>query len=221
MLELAMTLATDSTLREQLQNDREHLGKIKAESTKYNVTVALRNDTVQVSREFVRYNDRRLSCADIIAIRFGISKSYTNGIQTECSYLIGLASASSGLSIECNRFMRGEDKVMRDFNCILESLFHHVVPGVVSRVAASIRAGKPYQMEECVLTSKGVKFSTGVLLWKKEHFLPWSDVRSTNSRGSLIVSSARDPNIAVSYSLRAVYNAVVFEFIAKAVANGK
>lgn len=220
-LEIAIALALAPELCAQLKQDRAHLTKMKAESVKHNVTVEMRNDVVEVTQDFVRYNDRKLPCNEIMGIRFGISKQYTNGILTECSYLICVGTPTTGLTIECNRFMRSEDKVSADFNRILESMFHNVVPGIVMRVADNIKSGRPYQMGGCVLTAKGITFSTGALFWKTEHTLPWSDVRYSNARGSLFVSSAKDPKAAVSYALRDVYNAGIFEFIAKAVVQGR
>lgn len=216
-LEIALTVVHGKATREQLEKDKLQLADLLAQSEKHSATVEMRNDVVEVTPEYVQYKGRRLSNQDIIGIRFGIYKHYTNGIPDTTSYLIGLGSAQTSLVIECNRFLRSEAKIQADFNRILGSLFYQVVPGIVSRVSTRIVSGTPYHIGGCRVAADGILLHTGALMWKKEHFVPWCDIRHESSQGSLTVYSGTNPKISETCSLRDAWNAVIFEFIAKAV----
>jgi len=220
-IDLAIKIARSANARERLIKDKAQLGEIKAKSERHNAKVEMRSDVVEVTSESVTYKGKRLSAKDLIGIRFGIYLHSTNGIRDTTSYLICLTTGKDEISIECNRFMRSEEKVRADFNNILESLFHHVIPGIVKRVAERVCKGIPTHVGGCKLTANGVEFSTGVLMWKKEHYVPWSDVRFNTSQGTLYISSAKDRKASESCALRDAWNAVIFEHIGAAIVKMK
>jgi len=218
VLEIAISIARGRDLSQQLAKDKGQLSSIKAESAEHDAHVEIRSDVVEITSDIVRYNERTLPAREISGIAFGIYKHTTNGIQDTCSYLINLRTErNQTLSIECDRFFRSEAKIQADFNRILESLFHHVIPGLVTRLADRVVSGTPLQMGECQIAADGVRFSTGMLMWKKQHFVPWAEVRFATYQGQLSVFSEKDKRIVSSYSLRDIWNAVIFEYIAKAI----
>jgi len=96
-------------------------------------------------------------------------------------------------------------------------MFHQVAPSLVQRLAEGILAGRPLAMGDARLTRDGAYITTGSLWWKKETLVPWTDLRYGTYQGHLSLSSAKDKSISTSMALRDTWNAVFFEFIAKAV----
>jgi hypothetical protein len=66
------------------------------------------------------------------------------------------------------------------------------------------------------LEQAGIRMTSGSLVWKKEHLVPWNEVRFGNDRGLLGISSAANHNIRAALSHRGVWNAVIFEPIVNA-----
>lgn len=218
ILEIAIATARGAEARAQLQNDKSHLAGIRAEATKHNAHVQIRSDNIEVTNEFVRYNNQKFPVSHIQGVKFGVFHQYTNGIKTSSSYLIDISGGHSGhISIECKRVFRSESQAENDFNSILQAIFHQVAPSLVQRLAEGILAGRPLAMGDARLTRDGVFITTGSLWWKKETLVPWSVLRYGTYQGQLSLSSSEDKGISTSMALRDTWNAVFFEFIAKAV----
>jgi hypothetical protein len=216
MIELAREFGRNPDLQKKIAEDIKQLTQIKQNQDSHNLILSIRDDQVEINAKKVRYNSAILPVSDITGIQFGIFRHYTNGIKTSTSYTIGLASASHGtISIECKRFFRSEDQAEKDFNAILNSLFYHVVPELCTRIAKSIAGGHPQPLGDSLLTSDGIRTTVGVLLWKENVLIPWPVVRFGSHQGHLNLSSSQNKKFSKSYSLRDVWNAVIFEQIAK------
>lgn len=222
ILELAITTARGAETRAQLQKDKAQLAGISAEATKHNIHIQILSDDIEVTNEYVRYNSKNIPVSLIEGVKFGIFHQYTNGVKTSSSYLIDISGGQSRyISIECKRFFRSEAQAEKDFNSILQSIFHQIVPSLVQRVAEGILAGRPLAMGEARLTREGVYITTGSLWWKNETLVPWSELRHGTNQGHLSLSSAKEKGISTSMALRNTWNAVFFELIAKAVAGDR
>jgi TPR repeat protein len=218
ILDIAVATARGREACDQLQKDKAQLAGIRAEATEHNLHIQIRSDDIEVTNEFVRYNDRRIPVSEVKGIKFGVFVQYTNGIKSSSSYLIDITGGQAEyIRIECKRFFRSEAQAEQDFNNIIKALVHQVVPSLVERLAEGIVAGRPLQMGDCRLTAEGMYITTGSLWWKKETLVPYSDLRFGNHQGHLNVSSAKDKKISASMALRDAWNAVFFEFIVKAV----
>jgi len=216
VINLAHDLARDSGLQSRIAEDIRQLSKIKERNEAHNLRLQIRDDQVEVDAKKVRYNSTVLPEHDVTGVRFGVFRQYLNGVNTSTSYIIGLTSSAHGsIQIECKRFFRSEDQAKQDFSAILDSLFYHVIPSLVSRIAKSIAAGNPYSLGDCVLTREGIQASVGVLLWKEDVLIPWSDIRFGTAEGQLNLRSSQNRKFSKSYSLRDVWNAVIFEYIVK------
>lgn len=218
ILEIAIATARGTETRDQLLKDKAQLAGIRAEATKHNLHIQIRSDDIEVTNEFVRYNSQKIAVSQIQGVKFGVFHQYTNGVKTSSSYLVDISGGQSGyISIECKRFFRSEAQAEKDFNSILQSMFHQVAPSLVQRLAEGILTGRPLAMGDARLTRDGAYITTGSLWWKKETLVPWSDLRYGTYQGHLSLSSAKDKGISTSMALRDTWNAVFFEFIAKAV----
>jgi TPR repeat protein len=214
MLEVSISVARGREVREQLQNDKAQLINIQAETSKHNLHIQIRSDDIEVTSEFVRYNNQKILVSSIQGIKYGVFVNYTNGIKTSSSYLIDISGGQTGnIHIECKRFFRNEAQAEQDFNHILEALFHQVIPSLIQNLAEGIVAGRPLQIGNCRLTKEGMYITTGALLWKKETLVPLSDLRFDKYSGQMNVSSVKDNRISTSMAIRDIWNAALLEFI--------
>lgn len=108
-----------------------------------------------------------------------------------------------------------------DFDAILNSCFYYIVPGLVARLADQIAGGRDLQLGDSWLSNKGIRATVGILMWKEEIMVPWSDVRFGVHQGRLNLSSSQNKKFAKAYSLRDTWNAVIFEQITKALLKPK
>ena len=239
----AWNLARDPALKERLAADKNTITGNVAASEKNNLVLKIRSDEIEITREKVRYNSQVLHCKDIQGIRFGIFARYTNGAKSSVSYLIAICDSRGGVvNLECKRFFRSEDQAKADYQAILGSLFYHVVPSLCSRIAQSIVDGGRTPFGNCYLAEHGVQGETGALFWKEAFLLPWDETHADCSGGYLhlrtyaggmtlaqqrramtglgqrrLMDVLGDPIISKDFSLRDVWNAVIFEEIAKKV----
>jgi hypothetical protein len=181
----------------------------------------IRSDDIEVTNEYVRYNNQKYLVSGIQGVKYGVSIQVINGVRTS-SYLIGITGGQSEtIHIECKRFFRNETQAEADFNRILEALYHQVIPTLVQRHAEHIVTGMPLQVGGCRLTKDGMYITTGALLWKKETLVSLSDLRFSTSAGQINASSAKDNKISATMAIRDIWNAALLEFITKAVVEMK
>ncbi|MEI9898154.1 MAG: hypothetical protein WDN28_30935 [Chthoniobacter sp.] len=214
----ACDLAREAELKRRLLDDKAQLTRNKAEEEKRNLLLEIRSDTIEVTRERFRYNSHVIPANDITGVRFGIFMQYTNGIKSSVSYKVAVSSARHGTAdIECKRFFRDEDKAAADFQAIVGALYWQIIPALCSRLASSIVGGARIALGDCTMTNKGILATTGMLLWKEDHVISWSDVRFGTHAGHLNISSAKNPKVTKAFVLREVWNAVIFKELANAV----
>jgi hypothetical protein len=210
-IELAVKIAKDPELKKEANEGLALVRKFLSETEKREVRMRIRNDEIQVTRNSVRYNSNSILTKEVTGVQFGVFINYTNGIKSSVSYLVGVCRNNQVVRIECKRFMRSEEQAQQDYRMILDGLYYQVIPGLVSRIANSIANGTAYQLGNVLLERTGIHMTSGALMWKKDHLVPWSEVRFGNHQGLLHISSSTNANIRASLSHREVWNAVIFE----------
>jgi hypothetical protein len=213
----ACDLVRDSELKERLNKDKAQITLNKTAAARHDLMIKIRNDTVEVTRETFRYNSHVIPAHDINGIRFGVFTQYTNGVKSS-SYEVGVCSAHHGtINLECKRYFRGEEKAAADFQAVVGALYHQIIPPFVSRLSVRIVGGAQSALGDCVMTNEGVRVMGGMLFWKENHLISWSDVRFVTHAGRLTISSAKNAQLARSFALRNVWNAVIFKELVDAV----
>lgn len=210
---LAGTIAKESTLRTRLSEDEATLVENLAQYKSTLVDMQIKGDRVIVNEKTFAFNQTSIPASKVTAIRFGIFIQYRNGVKSSVSYLIEAISGPTGISIECKRFWRSEEQAAADYKTILNGVFQHIIPGLSARIATSIRGGASYPMGRAKLTKDGIHITIGRLMWEKEHFLPWKDVRYATNQGVLTIRSNENPKITAEMSIRETWNAVLFSLI--------
>jgi hypothetical protein len=210
-IELAFRIAKDPELKKQASEGLALVRKSLSEAEKREVRINIRNDDIYVTRDAFRYNATSIPTKEVIGVQFGGLVNYRNGIKSSVSYLVGILGNNQVVRIECKRFLRSEEQAQQDYRTIIEGLYYQVIPGLVSRIADSIAKGTAHQLGDVRLTQTGIHMTSGSLMWKKDHLVPWNEVRFGNHQGLLHISSSANSNIRASLSHREVWNAVIFE----------
>jgi hypothetical protein len=217
IIELASVFATEPELKNKIVDDIKQITQIKQSQEAHNISLSIRDDRIEVTSKTFRYNSTIIPNEKISGIKFGIFTHYTNGAKTSVSYTIGVQSSGhETIEIECKRFFRSEEQAKKDFEAILDSCFYHVTPDLVARLAKQIAAGRDLQFGDSWLTSNGIRSMIGILMWKEEVLIPWSDSTFNVHQGHLNLYSKQNKKFKKSYALREVWNAVLFEQITKA-----
>ena len=221
-LSLATTVAAADSVISSVRNDHAKLEKAESERHTRDLQLSIRSDTLSITEAGIRYRNQSIAADDLYGLRLGIFVQITNGSRS-ASYRIDYRSLrGSVINIECTRMMRSEAKAKADYQAIVEATFLQLASGLVSRVSKYVVSGKGYDMGRgCFLTSKGVKFSTGVLWWKTEHLIPYRDVRCSTDQGMLTLASSRVEKAQFVLSLRDRWNAVLFQQIVQAIMEAK
>ena len=215
---LALKVCKNAALKARLVDDQGQLRKFAGAEKEHDLHLEIRKDVIEVTKSFVRYNGTKISAAAVTGVRYGIFRSYRNGVQTTCSYLIGIAAGGTSITIECKRIFRSEEQAKLDYDAILKSLYFHVIAALVARTVKSVRAGATWTLGDCTFDSKGMATTTGVLAWKKPAFVPYSDVKYSQGNGTLSIFGTG--SIKRTFEFRTVWNAVIFEQVLKGTVQG-
>ncbi len=214
---LASKLARDPELKKRLVDDKKTLDDNEVAELKSRLDLRIRDDRIEVNRQYVKYNQTRINVSDINGVRFGVYRHSTNGIQDSCSYLIGLSCTRGGsIKIECKRFFRSEDQARSDYEAILHSIFSNVIPGIALK-AGQVAVRDRFHLGDAVMTADGMTLSSGMLMWRKDVFVPYSEIRYGFNQGNLTVVKNGDNSVNRSFVVRDQWNAVIFEQILKAI----
>jgi hypothetical protein len=210
-INLAFKLATDPDVKKRIADDQSSLEEIFTQRKQLDRVVKIRSDEFEVTREFVRYNNTRISAANITGLRFGIFTQIVNGISST-SYTIGVRGRNEQFSVECKRMFRSDAQAKADFTAILESLFQQILPDYVTTLATNIASGKhSMQIGPLLLTQHGVKCETGSLWWKKDLLVPYGNLSFSDYQGHVKVSAEKPEKIYFSLDRRETWNAVILE----------
>jgi hypothetical protein len=210
-IELAFKIAKDPELRKQASEGLAVVRKSLSEAEKREVRMKIKNDEIEITRDAFRYNSTSIPTREVTGVHFGVLINYRNGIKSSVSYLVGIIGSGQLIRIECKRLFMSEEQAQQDYRTIIEGLYYQIIPGLVSRIANSITNGNAYQLGNVRLEQAGIQMTSGSLMWKKEHLVPWNEVRFQNHQGLLHISSSANSHIRASLSHREVWNAVIFE----------
>jgi hypothetical protein len=217
LIQIASQFAREPDLQKKITEDFKQLTEIKQNQDSHNLQLQIRDDRIEVTRAGFRYNDQFINAKDITGIRFGIGV-----FDVYCHidfYTLGIRGQEGNeINIDFKRVLRSKDQARKDLNAAIDAILYHLVPGLCTRIAKTINAGHEQQLGECWLTAEGIRGTAGALIWKGEVVIPWSDLRFGIGNGHLTLRADQQRNFTKSYEIRTVWNAAIFEQIAKTLA---
>jgi hypothetical protein len=179
-----------------------------------------------INDQNISFGDKRLRTDNVVGIRFGIYKHYTNGIRTSQSYGIWLKDRNSVVEIECTKgFFVPDSTIEKRYEESLTGLYQAVMVPIVQGFIDSLRAGSGFCVGDLTFNKSGIHRASGLGVIQRgfhrllggqqrvearetEHrFLPWSHYGG-HTFASGYVRFHREKSIWAQFALRETWNAV-------------
>jgi hypothetical protein len=175
--------------------------------------ILIGKDRLQINHEFIAHKGRRLGLDEVTSLRWGIFKSYTNGIRTRREFTIWVAPAdrSRTIVIECVRFLESEQTVLERYVAILEKLWKAAGFRILLDIASRLMRGETVLFGEAAVTKSGIWLPKRKWFSSERYFAQWEELSKATQGGALWIGSTRESKASVSLALRDVDNAVVLE----------
>lgn len=213
-IEMAAKLVKATELKKRFDEDLRQILTSISEHKKREVSLRIRSDLVEINSRIFRYNNKEIKIPEITGIRLGGQTVRINGMPFT-SLRISVMGNGGQIDIECKRALRSKQLAEADFKTIVNGLYNHVIPSLAIRIAKNILSGQIITMGEMRIAADGIYMHSGVLLWKKEHFVPWKDIRYGTNQGILTTHSAINEGISESVEVYETWNAAIFDSIIK------
>src|SRR5215472_82751 len=109
----------------------KHVESERREEAKILASIDIGGTPLIITESYVSFGMMRLNCGEITGIRYGVYKSYVNGIRTSRSYAIWLTDGRSSVEIECATFMTGSSTVEARYRQAINALYPTVMAGLL------------------------------------------------------------------------------------------
>jgi len=213
----ALSLTVSEELHESLESDRAQLQRNFVERKEKELQVESEGSRLVIDRHGICLNDRWVTPDDFAGLRHGVLLEPETG---EASHVIAWRS-SAGEEFELNRtnLLPASSYEEDHYQRMLDSIYYFVVPALIERLAAEIRAGR-----EVFLGSTRLGADGGVLpglstrFWRKDLPVPYSRLETVVEGGRLIVSSKDNPRQAEAHDVVGVWNAAIFSYVVEVLA---
>lgn len=210
-----LTLPVRPEDRAIFENDRAQLQRDVEARREKELQVTGENARLIVDRHGICFNDQWLAPSEVTGLRHGFLRPADS---VAGSYVIAWRS-SSGQEFELNasNLLPASTYVEEHYNRIVASLYFFIVPGLVERLAAEIRAGHGRSLGETALRPEGMMVpAPAVLFWLKDEPVPYSRLQTGIEDGRLIVSSRDHPRQTETHDVALEWNAAVFGYVVEA-----
>jgi len=191
-----------------------------------------------VSNKRVSFGYQSLNSDEIVAIRYGVYKSYVNGIRTSRSYAVWLSDRRSTMMIECASAFASSTTVESRYRDTLKALYPAVVVPILESFLANLNNGSGFQIANVTFDRNGmhrsdsygavqkgllsawVSMAGGKSVAEREQLhqhMTWSDFGGHSfSEGNIRLHSG-NKSLWTQFALRDTWNAVclgpLFEFL--------
>jgi hypothetical protein len=213
----ALSLPLGEELRESLESDQAQLQRDFAERKEKELQVESEGSRLVIDRRGICLNDQRVTPEDFAGLRHGVLVEPETG---EASHIIAWRS-SAGEEFELNRtnLLPTSPYVEDHYRRVLDSIYFFVVPALIDRLTAEIRAGQEVFLGPTRLGADGVVLpGLPSRFWRKDLPVPYSRLETVIEGGRLIVSSTDNPRQAEAHDVASVWNAAVFGYVVEALA---
>jgi hypothetical protein len=168
---------------------------------------------------------------EIVQVRCGIFKQYTNGMRTRQSYCIWLGDGKRTVTIECAKGWFVRSSVIEDrFKGALQGVWDAVVVRLLDQCIADLRSGKGFEIGGLTFDQEGIhrkgqysEFGRTLLRTRvkvfggdsaeereRKHFhANWENVSYASANGNVSLFYEKKP--WASFALRETWNAVLIE----------
>jgi hypothetical protein len=231
LLERAGVLAEGTALNARIQTEIAEVRETAKSLSAHVATVDVNKKQLKVYRDRISFGEQSMQLAEVGWIRFGIFKSYRNGIRTSQSYCIWMTNGQGTMEIECAKgWFVGDGEIQSRWQQALDALWTVVISRLMLGLVEELRTGRGFTVGRVKFDEKGIHKTSGFssvdrFLWKtwvgifggesveiREHkalHADWKDVSFGSANGA--VNLYNQKRLFVSLSLRDEWNAVLID----------
>lgn len=191
--------------------------------------VDINGTLLAVSNTRVSFGNHSLNIDEIVGIRYGIYKSYVNGIRTSRSYAVWLSDRRSSMMIECASAFASSTTVESRYRDTLKALYPAVVVPILESFLANLSNGSGFQIANVIFDRRGmhrsdsygavqkgllsawVSMAGGKSVAEREQLhqhMTWGDFGGHSFGEGNIRLYSRNKSLWAQFSLRDTWNAV-------------
>lgn len=168
---------------------------------------------VKINKDFISVNQTSIACADVKAIKYGISLVGGEKNPERKEYHISILSNSDvEISIDFK-----SDKVIEllaedhTYYYIMSGLWQYVKKQLVNQFIEVLNQKETFNVGEAIVTHEGIimSYKTWFLRKVKTTLVPWADLKYFLKKGMLHIKSTENMRQKVQLSLHKDWNAVV------------
>jgi len=139
-------------------------------------SVDINGNVLVVSNTRVSFGCQALNSDEIVAIRYGVYKSYVNGIRTSRSYAVWLSDRRSTMMIECASAFASSTTVESRYRDTLKALYPAVVVPILESFLANLNNGSGFQIANITFDRNGMHRSDSYGAVQKGLLSAWVSV---------------------------------------------
>jgi len=169
------------------------------------------NKTLDITKDGVAYDGKKISTNDITAARWGMV--VTSNTPRTISFTIAFKDRfNTDINVTWSSSKVEEQKKL--WRNLVDATIHYLLDDLIKNFNQRLDAGIKTLVGPLLITSSGVEFEVDGWFSKKKIFCPWRRLSTEIDNGSLIVKDSSDNKASVQLSLETVDNAFVLHFIA-------
>ena len=216
MLQMALQLPAAADVRECLEADWAALQSEQQALEQKALHIETETDTIEIDARGIRHNEQWVTPETLTGFRHGLYL-VADGDTQASHYLVAWQSAEVEVALDCNLLL-GDEAAEAGYQSILNSFYYFLTQGLISRIVFSIRGGQIVYLGDTPLTKHGMQFTAEAFLWKKEAWIPYSNLQHSIEDGCLTVANMDNPKAKKVYSLGLVWNASIMGHVIDALA---
>ncbi|RKD19541.1 hypothetical protein BCY91_13145 [Pelobium manganitolerans] len=179
------------------------------------ITTPSTKQQVKINKDSISVNNQQINCADVKAVRYGVSLLGGAKNPNGKEYIIDiLGDNGKTLNIRFKSDKVG-DLLEEDhtYYYIMSGLWQYVKKQLINHFIEELNNKKEITIADTHINNQGfvMKYNSGFLFWKKQktELVPWNNLKYYLSKGVLHVESISESKKHATFSLHNDWNAVV------------
>lgn len=213
----ALSLPVNDELRESLESDQAQMQRDFETRKEKELQVEGEGAQLIVNRHGICLNNHWVAPGEVAGLRHGLVQ-ISDGDASVGAYLIAWRSyAGEEFELNSTNLLPTSSYVEEHYNRILDSIYHFIVPGLIERIAAGVRAGHETFLGTTRLEPVGVMLAgSAAHFWQKDEPISYAHLQTRIEGGQLIVSSKSNPRQSETHDVANVWNAALFGYVVEA-----
>jgi tetratricopeptide (TPR) repeat protein len=221
LLSIASGFKPDKLLQEKLKNDQKDIADLiekdkKREEAKSSYSFKKEHKPflgkkrfIEITPELFTADQKTVQAKDITGIAYAITINRTNGIRTGETTIVSISTNTDVIHVQWLNEV--------DFQSVVRSLMMLHSQELIKNIAARIKRDS-YTLSNksgtlVNFTKNGAQYTSGAFFFKKDHLIPYKDLKAELYQGDLVVSAISNKDYCKHVPMESVWNAVLMPFV--------